>query len=241
MQDQGKRRPGSGGARSSAVAVRAYATMNTLRALEQLVWGARSVPELADELQLSAPNARRLLRRLAAEGYARQGGWHVRRRYALTLKLAAVGRQLIEEHDLPAMASPTVTGLAVATRSTAELWIPGLRQVICVLSDDGRPDLDERGLRPRPVLGAFADVDGHPAGQVLQAWRAPGLAHDAAAIRARGYAVVRGEAGVTIAAPVFDVGEAVAAISLITADDGLVDQVTAAAATVTEVLFDGVR
>jgi DNA-binding IclR family transcriptional regulator len=246
MQDQGTGSARSGGSPGSAMAVRAYATMNTLRALERLVWAPRSVPELADELQLSAPNARRLLRRLAVEGYARQGGWHARRRYALTLKLAAVGRQLIEEHDLPAMAAPTLTGLAVATGSTAALWIPGLRKAICVLSDDGRPDHDERGLRPRPVLGAFAALERHPAGQVLQAWRAP-AAHEAAGIRARGYAMVRGDEVVTIAAPVFDGAEAVAALSLAIEDrsaaagDAAAGQVMVAAATITEVLLDGVR
>jgi DNA-binding IclR family transcriptional regulator len=227
--------------------------MNTLRALERLVWGSCSVPELADELQLSTPNVRRLLRRLAVEGYARQGGWHARRRYGLTLKLAAVGRQLVEEHDLPALAAPTLTGLAVSTRSPATLWIPGLREAICILTDDGRPDHDERGLRPQPVLGAFAAVDEHPAAQVLQAWRVLD-ARDAraadrrAAIREQGYAIARDGEHVTVAAAILDAGEAVAAISLATTDhrdppvsDELIGRVTAAAATIDELLVDGVR
>ncbi|MCW2996298.1 MAG: transcriptional regulator, IclR family [Conexibacter sp.] len=225
--------------------VRAYATMNTVRALERLTWGPRSVPELADELQLSTPSARRLLRRLAAEGYARQGGWHERRRYTLTLKLAALGRQLVEEHDLPAMASPTLTGLAVATRSPASLWIPGLRAAICVLHDDGRPDEDERGLRPAPMLGALVAVEKHAAGQVLQAWRAPRSA-GAAAIRARGHASTEEDGRTTVAAPVHDGDEVVAAISVTTADRGpaleaLPGQVVAAARTIAAVLADGIR
>jgi DNA-binding IclR family transcriptional regulator len=244
MQDQGTRSPGSGGSRPSPVAARAYATMNTLRALERLVWGPCSVPELADELQLGTSNVRRLLRRLAVEGYARQGGWHERRRYGLTLKLAAVARQLVEEHDLPALAAPTLTGLAVATRSPATLWIPGLREAICILSDDGRPDHDERGLRPRPVLGALAAVDEHPAARVLQAWRA--LDPRDAAIREQGYAIARDGERVTVAAAIFDAGEAVAAISATTGHPDapvsgeLIGRVLAAAATIDELIADGV-
>jgi DNA-binding IclR family transcriptional regulator len=74
-------------------AVRAYATMNTVRALECLAVAPLSAPELAASLQVSARTARRLLQRLAVEGFVTQERGH-RRRYHATLRLADLGRQV---------------------------------------------------------------------------------------------------------------------------------------------------
>ena len=77
MHDQRSSAPSSGDA--DRPAVRAYAVMNTLRALERLATAPSSAPELAAALGVSVRTARRMLQRLAADGYAIQDGGHRRR------------------------------------------------------------------------------------------------------------------------------------------------------------------
>lgn len=79
--------------------VRAYAAMNTVRALECLAFTALSAPQLADSLQVSVRTARRLLKRLAIEGFVIQERDH-RRRYHPTLRLAALGQQMLDHAPL---------------------------------------------------------------------------------------------------------------------------------------------
>ena len=83
----------------------AYQAMNTVRALERLAFGALSVAELAQALQIHDRTARRLVRRLHAEDYITPTPGRYRRRYRLTRRLAAVGRQAIAHDDLPRTAS----------------------------------------------------------------------------------------------------------------------------------------
>jgi Recombinase/Recombinase zinc beta ribbon domain len=86
--------------------VGAYPVMRTVQALERLAFGALSAPELAASLQFHQRTARRLLRRLEVERYVTNTG--VRRRYQLTRRLAALGRQAIAHDDLPLLAAPWV-------------------------------------------------------------------------------------------------------------------------------------
>ena len=81
--------------------------MNTVRALECLAFAALSAPELAASLQVSVRTARRLLQRLALEGFVTQEPGH-RRRYQATLRLAALGRQLLDHAPLAQAAAPRV-------------------------------------------------------------------------------------------------------------------------------------
>lgn len=104
--------------------VRSYAAMNTVRALERLAFGALSTPELAAGLQVSVRTARRLLQRLALEGFVTQERGH-RRRYHATLRLAALGRQLLDHAPVTHAAAPRVQRLAQDTGCIAHLWIAG--------------------------------------------------------------------------------------------------------------------
>jgi len=91
--------------------VGAYPVMNTVRALERLAFRSLSAPELAHAIQIHERTARRLLRRLAAEEYLTLGAGP-RRRYQLTLRLAALGRQALAHTDWPRHAAPWVAALA---------------------------------------------------------------------------------------------------------------------------------
>lgn len=135
----------------------AYGVMNTLRALERLAITPHSSTELADKLKIDARTARRILQRLAAEGYASQDDGP-RRRYRATLRLAATGRQQLERSGLPRIALPAVAELATATSCTAHLWIPAPEKAVCLIhaGDAGEPDdgppvlvLDRTRLRQR--------------------------------------------------------------------------------------------
>jgi hypothetical protein len=101
--------------------VRAYATRNTLRALEELAAGPCSAPELAARLSIGERSARKLLQRCELEGWATQGDFH-HRRYTPTLRLAALTRRLLDEHPLLHFAAPQLQDLA-ALGVTSSLWI----------------------------------------------------------------------------------------------------------------------
>lgn len=118
--------------------VRAYAAMNTVRALEHLAFRAMSAPELADSLHVSVRTARRLLQRLALEGFVIQERGH-RRRYHATLRLAALGRQLFDQAPLAQATAARVARLAHDTSCVAHLWISGYNEgVVCAVRADGR-------------------------------------------------------------------------------------------------------
>jgi DNA-binding IclR family transcriptional regulator len=136
MHEQHNPAPRSGVRASEPV--RAYGTMNTVRALECLAFTALSAPELADSIQVSARTARRLLQRLELEGFVTQERGH-RRRYHATLRLAALGRQMLDHAPLARAATPYVARLAQDTSCVAHLWIRGYDdQVVCAVHADGR-------------------------------------------------------------------------------------------------------
>jgi DNA-binding IclR family transcriptional regulator len=113
--------------------VRSYAAMNTVRALECLAFTPLSAPQLADSLQVSVRTARRLLKRLAIEGFVIQERDH-RRRYHSTMRLAALGRQMLDHAPVVSAAAPHLAQLANDTSCAAHLWIAGyLEQVICAV------------------------------------------------------------------------------------------------------------
>jgi DNA-binding IclR family transcriptional regulator len=229
MQDQPRRTAAPRVSRSAPV--RAYGTLNTLRALEQLALGPLSAPELAARTRIGARTARRLLQRLALEGYATRGDWH-HRRYAATLRLAALGRQLVEETALIPMAAPSLLALVAAAPGQASLWIPGAGGAIRVLH------VEDRDATPRPMLGDLALTGDHAAVRALAAGDARIHAHGCAAPTDPGV--------LEIAAPVHDDGQAVAAVSFTaqrpagTAPDALAIRVVAAARTISAVVRDGV-
>jgi DNA-binding MarR family transcriptional regulator len=158
MQNQPS--PATGLRASRPDAVRAYGVMNTVRALERIALAPQSTAELADHLQIGVRTARRLLQRLAAEGYVTQDGGH-RRRYRATLRLAALGRMLIERAMLPRISAPIVAQLAAATSCAAHLWIPAQGDVLCVLHTHPGACL------PRPMLGELMGARDSAPGAVL--------------------------------------------------------------------------
>jgi DNA-binding IclR family transcriptional regulator len=118
--------------------VRAYGAMNTVRALELIACGPLSAPQLAASLQVGVASARRLLKRLALEGFVTQERGH-RRRYHATLRLAALGRHMLDRSPLVQAAAPCVDQLAQDTYCAAHLWIPGYdEQVVCAVHADAR-------------------------------------------------------------------------------------------------------
>jgi IclR family acetate operon transcriptional repressor len=213
--------------------------MHTVRALERLCFRALSARELALALQVHERTARRLLRRLQAEDYVTEPAASYRRRYHLTRRLAALGRQAIAHDDLPRIAAPWVATLAARTGHVATLWIPSYADVVCVLHAD--PD----GPVPEAMLGDLEPAHATAPGKALLAhrasWRDSVLAQplqrhtprtltdprdllaELGRIRSRGYALDNGEHHEdvhAIAAPVFQAGDAVAALTVsLTAED----------------------
>jgi len=206
-----------------AGATEAYYASRTLQALEVLTFNDLSCPQVAATLQIHPRTARRLLLRLVADGYIEQS-FDSRRRYRATLRVAALGSQLIAHHKLPRVAARHVAELSAATGAVAHLFIPSYCGVVCVVHCDGRVPT----ALPEPALRELLPAHATAAGKVLlafrQSWRdsiltqplprytdttitsALELDRAATEARARGYAIDDGEydAGVFgVAAPVF--------------------------------------
>jgi hypothetical protein len=183
----------------SPAAVRGYSAMNTVRALELLAFRALSSPELAGCLQVSTRTARRLLQRLALEGFVTQEGGH-RRRYHATLRLAALGRHTLEHAPITHAARPRLAQLAHDTGGVAHLWIAGYdQQLLCAVHADPGTE-DPAGLGPWHLAAARSSA----AGIVLLA--------DRADLRSCCYLHVTSEP--MFAAAVLDHGRVVAAVGL---------------------------
>jgi IclR family acetate operon transcriptional repressor len=239
----------------------AYYASRTLQALELLTFNDLSCPQLAAALEIHPRTARRMLVRLAADGYIEQT-FDSRRRYRATLRLAALGCQVIAHAELPRIAAPYVAKLPTTTAAAAHLMIPSYRGVACVLHcDDPCPQ-----RIAQPMLRELLPAHATGAGKVLlafrQPWRdsvlaggglplftertitAPGdIERAATEIRTRGYAIDDGEyrpGTLGVAAPVFVGHDVPAALALTrrrdsVADvvDAVVERVVAAAAALT--------
>lgn len=156
------------GAQRIGEPVRAYQVLHTVRALEQLALRALSAPDLAQVIGVDPRTARDLLRRLHAEGYVACASGP-RRRYRLTPRLAALGRQAIVHSILLSYATPWVAILAAQTGQPARLWIPCHHDVVCVLH------AEPGGPLPQPQLGELLPAHASAPGKVLLAqngaWR----------------------------------------------------------------------
>jgi IclR family acetate operon transcriptional repressor len=120
----------------------------TLRAMELLAIEPRSAPELAAGLQVHVRTARRVLRRLEAEGYVTLTG-DARRRYRPTMRIVGVAGQVLERCDLARAGLPAVTALRDQLGCDALLCVPSYDAVLCLIrvgtqpASDGRPQLRE--------------------------------------------------------------------------------------------------
>ena len=239
----------------------AYYATRTLQALEPLTFNDLSCPQVAAALQIHPRTARRLLLRLAADGYIEQT-FDNRRRYRATLRLAALGCQVIAHAELPRIAAPRVAEIHAQTGAIAHLMIPSYRGVACVVhcGDHGAAQL------PEPMLRELVPAHATAAGKVLLAFRQPwrksilarplprytertitsplDIERAATQIRTLGYAIDHGEyrsATHGIAAPVLVRGDVLAALALSVARrdgvagplDGLIERVVASAAALT--------
>jgi DNA-binding IclR family transcriptional regulator len=237
--------------RPSREPLRAYATMRTVQALERLAFSPLSAVELALALQVHPRTARRLLQRLELEDYVTPTAGQ-RRRYHLTRRLAALGRQAIAHDELPRIAAPWVAALAGRTGRVATLWISCYADVVCVLHAE--PD----GPVPQAMLGDLEPAHATAPGKALlahrDAWRQSILAQplprhtlrtltdlrdlavELTRIRQRGHATDNGEHHEdvhAIAAPVFQAGDAVAALTVsLTAEESQASDPGALAASV---------
>jgi DNA-binding IclR family transcriptional regulator len=128
-------------------------------------------------MQIHPRTARRLLVRLAADGYIEQTH-DLRRRYRATLRLAALSARLITHHDLPHIATRHVTDLCARTGATAHLCIPSYRHVACVVHCE-HPYAPDRPVEPvlREVLPAHTTAPGRVLLAHRQPWRDNILAH----------------------------------------------------------------
>jgi DNA-binding IclR family transcriptional regulator len=226
--------PTSGAPPDGRALTEAYYASRTLQALELLTFNDLSCPQVAASLQVHPRTARRLLLRLADDGYIEQT-FDSRRRYRATLRLAALGCQVIAHARLPRVAAPYVAGLHDTTGARTHLFIPSYRGVACVVHCDGSRPGHCRESMLRELLPAHATAAGKVLLAFRQPWRDSVLANplprytdatitsrldverSATQVRACGYAIDAGEyqrGVIGIAAPVFVDGNVRAALAL---------------------------
>lgn len=142
--------------------IRAYAAMNAVRALERLSFAPLTTLELADSLQIGTRTARRLLQRLVLEGFVAQDRGH-RGRYRATLRLAVLGRQMVDHEPLVQAATPRVVRLVQDTSCVPHLWIPAYdEQVVGIIRAD-----PQVGWAMLSFLGDVVSAPSSAAGTVL--------------------------------------------------------------------------
>lgn len=241
-------------------AVDSFFVIRTMQALEVLAFQPSSAPQVAEVLRVDARTARRLLNRLADEGWLVRSEGRVRT-YTLSLRLVALAAHFLEQSPLTRAATAAVQELHARTGGVAHLTVPSYRSVLCLAQDAGGPHL-------RPHFRELIPAHATAGGKVLLAHRAPWRESvlelplervtertvvDPDAVRseceitlARGFAFEDGEYrdGVqTVAVPVpDDAGSVMAAVGLSGPPEldvpARVDAVAAAARTVGEMLAD---
>jgi DNA-binding IclR family transcriptional regulator len=213
----------------------------TMQALELLALHPLSAPQVADALHVHPRTARRLLSRLAEDGWLTCSD-DTRRVYAPTLRVVALAGHVLDRSALAETSRAVVADLHARTREPVHLMIPSYRWTLCIVHGEGDEPV-------RPALREVVPCHATATGQILlghrPAWResvlagplprltrrtltdAAALRRDTAAARARGYATEDGEfrpGARAVAAPVFDrTGEAVAALGASVPADGPVD------------------
>jgi DNA-binding IclR family transcriptional regulator len=210
--------------------IESWHVIRTLRAMELLAVRPRSAPKLADELGVHTRTARRLLKRLADQGYVVRDDEE--KTYAPTMKIVALAGQVVERAVLTQIGLPFVKALREEVGETAHLTVSSYLSALCIVHGEG----DRNGTRPhmRELVPAHATA----AGKALMAHRPvwgdavldqplerhtdrtlvvpEELLRDLLATRERGYAFEDREYQEdvrAVAAPVFSrTGEAIAAL-----------------------------
>jgi DNA-binding IclR family transcriptional regulator len=202
----------------------------TLQALELLALHPLSAPQVAEALHVHPRTARRLLSRLAEEGWLTCSD-DTRRVYAPTLRVVALAGHVLDRSELADTSQRFVADLHADMGESVHLMIPSYRWALCIVHGEG-----DEPVRPqlREVVPCHATATGKILLGHRPVWRESVLASplprltrrtltDAKALRrdtdaalGRGYATENGEfrpGARAVAAPVFDrTGEAVAAL-----------------------------
>jgi len=146
-------------------AVDSFFVTRTLQAIEVLAFQPSSAPEVADALKVDARTARRLLNRLADDGWVVRIDGRVRR-YTLSLRLVALATQFVERAPLTRAATSVVSSLHERTGGVAHVTVPSYRSVLCLAHRAGdHPS--------KPHAGELIPAHATAAGKVLLAHRAP--------------------------------------------------------------------
>jgi DNA-binding IclR family transcriptional regulator len=218
----------------------AWHVVRTLRALELLALEPHSAPELGAALGVHVRTARRILKRLEAEGYVALGEDR-RRRYRSTMRIVALAGQVVERAELTRVALPYVTLLQAQVGEECHLCVPSHLRVLCLVHV---PREGSAGCRPQ--LRELVPCHCTASGKALLAWRdawrnavleqplrsftdrtltgPEWLRRELGRTRARGFAVEDREYQAHtrgIAVPVFDGEHAVAALGVVAAVDRL--------------------
>jgi DNA-binding IclR family transcriptional regulator len=242
-------------------AVDSFFVIRTMQALEVLAFQPSSAPQVAEVLRVDARTARRLLNRLADEGWIVANEGRVRT-YTLSLRVVALAAHFLERSPLARAATAAVRVLHERTGAVAHVTIPSYRSVLCVAQHAA-----DASARPRfrELIPAHATAGGKVLLAHREPWRESVLelplerltertVVDPDTVRgecevtlARGYAVEDGEyrdglEGVAVAVP-DESGAVMAAMALSGPPEldvrGHVEAVAAAAAMVSDLLAEG--
>jgi DNA-binding IclR family transcriptional regulator len=163
--DPGDASPRADDAERSVSATEAYFASRSMQALEVLAFGPATATQVADELQVHARTARRLLSRMAADGWlTRRDG--PRPTYTPTLRIVALAAQLAHRTPLVRHGVALAGALELRSGETVHLAVPSYRsalRLVRVTAACGRVS-EVRDLEP---AGATA------AGKLLLAFRDP--------------------------------------------------------------------
>lgn len=136
----------------------------TMRILELLAFAPLSAPQLAAALHAHPRTIRRVLARLVEEEYVTRSD-DGRRLYEPTMRLVALGGQIVENSPLARRARPYVALLHERSEAPAHLVVPSYRSVLCLVHCASA--VDELRTRLRELVPAHCTAGG----KALLAWR----------------------------------------------------------------------
>jgi DNA-binding IclR family transcriptional regulator len=150
---------------SDMASIDSFFVVRTMQALEVLAFQPATAPQVAEVLRVDARTARRLLNRLADEGWLIRSEGRVRT-YTLSLRLVALVSHFLAHDPLTQDAQEVVGALHEGTGAVAYVAVPSYRSVLC---------LEQRGddWRSRPRLRELIPAHVIAAGKVLFAYRQP--------------------------------------------------------------------
>ena len=131
--------------------------------IDEVTAGPRTVPELAEKLDIDPATVYRIVRNLSHEGYLRQLDDSYR--YGLGFKFLQLGHRLLEEMDLREIARPYLEELSERTGESSFLSLRDRYEVIFVDRVDGM-----QGIRLSVRVGDRRPLNAGAAGKLLLAY-----------------------------------------------------------------------